>query len=253
MKAFLRKEWMEWSRTGRLLILALVFTVFGIMNPALAKMTPWLMETLSDSLVDTGITTAEVTVTAMMSWSQFYKNFPIGLMIFVLMCSGSFTAEYEKGTLIPVVTKGLSRKRILAAKAVFLYGMWTALYFLCFGITYVYNAYFWDNGITGNLFFAAACTWLYGMWVIAFLVCFSVLGSGASQVLLGTGGIAMICFILGRFPKINAFLPGKLMEGMELLTKAVGREEYYAGAAVAFGMILLCMGAAAGCFDKKQL
>ncbi len=74
MKAFLRKEWMEWSRTGRLLILALVFTVFGIMNPALAKMTPWLMETLSDSLVDTGITTAEVTVTAMMSWSQFYKN-----------------------------------------------------------------------------------------------------------------------------------------------------------------------------------
>ena len=55
MRAFLKKEWLEWSRTGRFLVLLLVFTVFGIMNPALAKLTPWLVEIMSESLTDMGL------------------------------------------------------------------------------------------------------------------------------------------------------------------------------------------------------
>ena len=86
MKAFLKKEWMEWSRTGRLLILLLVFVLFGIMNPAVAKLIPWLMETMSESLADTGLIITEVTVDAMDSWMQFYKNIPMALIVFVLLC-----------------------------------------------------------------------------------------------------------------------------------------------------------------------
>ena len=181
MNAFLKKEWMEWNRTGRSWILMLVFVLFGIMNPALAKLTPWLMEALSDSLADTGLVTTAVQVDAMTSWAQFYKNIPIGLIIFILIVGGNFTAEYEKGTLIPVVTKGLSRQSVLAAKAVFLYGSWTVLYAVCFGITYGYNAYFWDNGIAGNLFFAVACTWLFGVWAAALLIFFSAVSKSSSH------------------------------------------------------------------------
>ncbi len=122
MKAFLKKEWMEWLRTGRLMVLLMVFVLLGIMSPALAKLTPWLMETLSDSMAGTGIVTTEITVDAMVSWAQFYKNIPMGLVIFVLLCSGSFTGEYQKGTLVPVVTKGLSRRSILGAKTLFCLG-----------------------------------------------------------------------------------------------------------------------------------
>ena len=93
MKAFLKKEWMEWLRTGRLMVLLMVFVLLGIMSPALAKLTPWLMETLSDSMAGTGIVTTEITVDAMVSWAQFYKNIPMGLVIFVLLCSGSFTGQ----------------------------------------------------------------------------------------------------------------------------------------------------------------
>ena len=127
MKAFLRKEWMEWNRTGRTMVLLAVFVLFGIMNPAFAKLTPWMMEVMSESLAEAGIVAAAVQVDAMTSWVQFYKNIPLGLIIFVLINSGSFTSEYEKGTLIPVVTKGLSRRKILAAKTVFLFASWTAL------------------------------------------------------------------------------------------------------------------------------
>ena len=244
MNAFLKKEWMEWNRTGRSWILMLVFVLFGIMNPALAKLTPWLMEALSDSLADTGLATTAVQVDAMTSWTQFYKNIPIGLIIFILIVGGNFTAEYEKGTLIPVVTKGLSRQSVLAAKAVFLYGSWTVLYAVCFGITYGYNAYFWDNGIAGNLFFAVACTWLFGVWAAALLIFFSAVSKSSSQVLLGTGGTAL---------GVYAFLPARLLRGMELLQRVKSPEDYYANIAVVGLMVLLCMVLSVGCFNRKQL
>lgn len=253
MKAFLKKEWMEWNRTGRTLVLLLVFAVFGIMNPALAKLTPWLMETMSESLADAGVVTTAVQVDAMTSWAQFYKNIPVGLIVFVLVTGGSFTAEYEKGTLIPVVTRGLSRQKILAAKSLFLFGSWTAAYALCFGITYGYNAYFWDNGIAGNLFFAAACTWLFGVWIVAWLIFFSSLSKSSSQVFLGTGGAALLVYLLGVFPKLDAHLPAKLMNGMALLQKAGSPEEYYASMSAAGGMILLCMLLAFVFIRQKQL
>ncbi len=253
MKAFLKKEWMEWVRTGRLFVLILVFTLFGIMNPALAKITPWLMETMSDSLAEVGVVNAGVQVDAMTSWVQFYKNIPVGLIIFILLTGGSFTAEYEKGTLVPVVARGLSRRKILAAKAALLYGSWTMLYVLCFGITYGYNAYFWDNGIAGNLFFATVCTWMFGVWVIALLIFFSSVSRSSSQVFVGTGGVVIIVYLLGMFPKLDPFLPAKLMKGLELLQKAGSPEDYYAGMAAAGMSVLLCMLLAAGCFDRKQL
>ncbi len=253
MKAFLKKEWMEWSRTGRLLILLLVFALFGIMNPALAKFTPWLMETMSDSLSDTGLVVTKTTVDAMDSWIQFYKNIPMALTVFVLICSGGFTLEYEKGTLIPVVTKGLPRRKIVASKALFLFGFWTVFYFLCAGITYGYNAYFWDNRVAENLIFAMACTWLFGVWVIALLVFFSVAAKNSPQVLLGTGGAATGVYLLGMFPKLAPVLPAKLMEGLPLLQGGTGREDYYASMAAAGGLSILCMVLAMVCFDWKRL
>ena len=253
MNAFLKKEWMEWNRTGRSWILMLVFVLFGIMNPALAKLTPWLMEALSDSLADTGLVTTAVQVDAMTSWTQFYKNIPIGLIIFILIVSGNFTAEYEKGTLIPVITKGLSRRSVLAAKAVFLYGSWTVLYAVCFGITYGYNAYFWDNGIAGNLFFAAAYTWVFGIWTVALLIFFSAVSKSSSQVLLGTGGAALGVYLLSVFPKLDAFLPARLLRGLDLLQRAKSPGDYHANIAAAGLMVLLCMVLSVGCFDRKQL
>lgn len=253
MRAFLKKEWMELCRTGRLLILLMIFTLFGIMNPALAKLTPWLMQTFSESLADTGIVTTSVTVDAMTSWAQFYKNIPVGLIIFILIFSGTFTAEYQKGTLIPVVTKGLSRRKIVIAKSLIIFAVWTVLYWLCFGITYGYNEYFWDNGIANHLFFAASLTWLFGAWVIAILVFFSAVAQSGTQVLFGVGGVAMGVYLLSMFPKLSTFLPVKLMNGMSLLQGINNQGNYYVSIAAVGLMIFLCMVLSVVFFDRKRL
>ncbi|MCI8637655.1 MAG: ABC transporter permease [Coprococcus sp.] len=253
MRAFLKKEWMELCRTGRLLILTLIFILLGIMNPAIAKLTPWLMETMSESFAGTGLVITDITVDAMTSWTQFYKNIPIGIVIVILINGGIFTAEYQKGTLIPVVTKGLSRRKIVFAKALMAFGIWTFLYWLCFGITYGYNAFFWDNGIAGHLFLAAALTWLFGVWVIALLVLFSTIAQSVTQALLGTGGIVVGVYILSMFPKLGKFLPMKLMEGMALMQGIHDPGNYYACMTAAGAMVFLCMGLAVLFFDRKRL
>mgnify|MGYP007025200907 CR=1 FL=1 len=47
---------------------------------------------------------------------------------------------------------------------------WTVGYVITFGITYGYNAYFWDNHIVQNLFFAAFGYYLVGLWPVLWLL-----------------------------------------------------------------------------------
>ena len=157
--AFIKKEIMEQLRTGRLMILGMLFILFGIMNPAVAKLTPWMLETMADSLAESGIIVIDVTISAMDSWVQFFKNIPMALIAFVLMESNIFTREYQTGTLVLSLTKGLKRYKVVVSKTVVLTGLWSFGYWLCFGITYGYNAYFWDNAVAKNLMFSVICWW----------------------------------------------------------------------------------------------
>ena len=78
--AFMKKEYLEAARTGKIMILMLLFVLFGIMSPAIAKLTPWMMETLSDSMAESGLIITNVQVDALTSWTQFFKNIPIALI-----------------------------------------------------------------------------------------------------------------------------------------------------------------------------
>ena len=149
--AFTKKEITEQMRTGKVLFLGILFILFGIMNPAVAKLTPWLMEQLSDSLAESGMIITQVKVTALDSWMQFYKNIPMALIAFVLLEAGIFTKEYRSGTLVLSLTKGLKRSHVVLAKTVTLILLWTASYWLCYGITYAYTVYYWDNSIVSSL------------------------------------------------------------------------------------------------------
>ena len=78
--AFMKKEYLEAARTGKIVILILLFVLFGIMSPVIAKLTPWIMETLSDSMAENGLIVTNIEVDALTSWTQFFKNIPIALI-----------------------------------------------------------------------------------------------------------------------------------------------------------------------------
>ena len=238
MMEFLKKEWMEQVRNSKVLILVILFVLFGIMNPAIAKLTPWMMEMLSDSLAEAGMMVVEVESDAMTSWIQFIKNIPMGLIAFVLIESNLFTREYETGTLILTLTKGLERYKVVLSKTIILLFLWTACYFLCYGITYAYNAYYWDNSIAKNLFFTAICWWLLGVWVVILMVFFSTIAKNNTTVLMGTGGVFLGSYLIGLIPKAAEYMPTMLMNSNSLLMGVVKVEDYQKSL---FITIVLCI------------
>lgn len=234
--AFTKKEWLETIRSGKLVILTVLFLLFGIMNPAIAKLTPWMMELMSESLSGTGLIVTQIQVDALVSWTQFFKNIPIALIAFILIYSGIFTREYQSGTLVLVLTKGLSRSKAVLAKTALMLAVWSFCYWLCFGVTYGYNMYFWDNKIACNLLAAVGCWWLFGVWIISLTVFFSTVFENTAGVLAGIGSTALAAYVLGIFPSVKEYTPAKLLNASILLTGATEPAAY--GKAVILTVVL---------------
>lgn len=251
--AFLKKEWMEQLRFGRLLFLGLLFLIIGIMNPGMAKLTPWIMEMAAETLEESGLTVTKVSVDAMTSWTQFFKNIPMGLIAFVLLECSIFTKEYQSGTLVLALTKGLERHKIVLAKTGVLTALWTMGYWMCFAVTYGYNAYFWDNGIVKNLLFSGVCWWVIGMFAIGLLVLFSVVLDTTNGVLLGTGAVFFGAYLLALLPKIKKFLPAKLMNPAELLIGAQAVSDYIKALVITAVICVCCVAVSIPLFDKKKM
>lgn len=251
--AFFKKEMTEQARSGKLLFLVILFILFGVMNPAIAKLTPWLLETMSESLESSGMTVTAVTVTAMDSWVQFFKNMPMALIAFVLMQSSIFTKEYQSGTHILTLTKGLRRSHVVLAKTAVLMVLWTAAYWLYFAITYLYNAYFWDNTVAQNLTFSVLCWWLFGLFTVALVTLFSVLCTGNTGVLLGTGGVVLACYLLGLLPDLSKYLPTRLADGNSLIFGLEEPSAYTASLILTAILTVLCLVLSVPIFNRKHL
>ena len=251
--AFTRKEFTYQLRSGKMMLLGILFVLFGIMNPAIAKITPWLLETMADSLAESGMTVTAVTVTAMDSWVQFFKNIPMALIAFVLLEGSIFAKEYETGTLVLSLTKGLSRYKVVLSKAVVLTMLWSLGYWVCFGVTYGYNAYFWDNSIAQNLWLSVICWWVFGLWIIGLMVLFSVISKSGSTVLVGTGGVVFGCYLLGMIPKIKDYVPTLLTDGNSLIYGTAKANTYTAPLLLTAAMTVIFIASSIPLFSKKKL
>lgn len=251
--AFTKKEIKDQLRSNRVLVLGIIFIIFGIMNPAIAKLTPWLFEKMSDSLAESGIQVGKVTVDALMSWEQFFKNIPMGLIAFVLLESSIFTKEYQSGTLVLSLTKGLKRHNVVIAKTVVLVLLWTVCFWMCFGITYVYNDFYWDNSIAGNLMFSSFCWWFFGIWVIMIMVLSSTLAQNGSGVLLGTGGVVFAIYLISMIPKVDKYMETMLTTGYSLTTGASKTSDYTVAVIVTLIVSVVFFVTGIIVFNKKRL
>jgi ABC-2 type transport system permease protein len=184
---------------------------------------------------------------------QFYKNIPMALIAFILMESNIFTREYQSGTMLLSLTKGLSRYKVVIAKSLVLILLWTLGYWLCFGITYGYNAYFWDNSIAKNLITSVVYWWVFGLWVIGLVILFSTLSNENTGVLVGTGGIVLASSLLSFFPKLSKYLPTSLTDGNSLIYGLVDADKYTTAFVIAAVTGLTCIALSIPIFNKKQL
>ncbi len=251
--AFMKKEIIEQMRSSKVMIILILSVMFGVMNPAVAKLTPMLLEMLSEEMAESGMVITLAEITAMDSWVQFYKNIPMALIVFVLMEGGILCNEYKSCALVLALTRGIARYKVVLSKTVTLLSLWTAYYFLCFGITYAYNAYYWDNSVAESLAFSVVVWWLFGVFVIALTVMLSVVFTSVSAVYVGVGASVFAMYLASLIPKFAKYMPIYLTDGNSLIYGALTPNDYYAALAITCVLSVILFLAAVPVFNKKQL
>lgn len=205
--AFVSKELKENMRNYKFFILGIVFAIVGLLSPLSAKFLPELLE----NVMDENITIIVGEPTYVDSWLQFYSNISqIALVAFVLVFSSVMSKEYEKGTLVHMVTKGLPRPTIYGAKLSVLALSWTVLYWFSFLITLGYTAFYFPNGTTEGLLLSAGSFYLFGLLLISLLMVSGVLFKSTFAPLLVVGGSVALLFMGNIFPVIERWSPLQL-------------------------------------------
>ena len=214
----LKKELLELVRTKKAMVLLIVFGIFGIMNPALAKLTPWMLSLMGQSLAEQGITIGAISVDALTAWTQYFKNLMMEYILILAMFSGTFAQEYQSGTLINLLTKGVSRGKVAVSKLLAVELAWTVCYWLTFLITLGYTAYFWENALPSGIWLAAVCAYMMGVWLLSLELSFASALSSGMYALLLTGGVYAVFIALSMLPDLTRFLPSHLGDGLGLVT-----------------------------------
>lgn len=249
--AFSKKEWLDYFRNYKILILVIVFAILGIMSPLTAKFMPDLMKAIMPPNVNIQLAKPS----NLDSWQQFFKNISqTGIIVIVIIFSTMMSHEYEKGTFINMVTKGLSRRIIILAKYNVALMIWSACYALSFLITFLYTLYYFPHGQSVHLFLAVFSLYFYGILLISVLV----FGSAAFRSLYGplllTGGFAVLLVILNLFPKMEKWNPLQLENSdLKMLTGGLRFHDVQFSYLVSALIILLALELSIQVFNKKIL
>lgn len=249
--AFTTKEFMEYIRSYKLLIIMLAFLALGFLNPITAKYLPRLAENFMPEGMNLEI--AEPVI--MDSWLQFFKNVPqMGLVIIVIIFSGSMSAEIGKGTLIPVLTKGLKRKAVWLSKLTAAIIVWSASYGVCFAATYLYSLLFWKEAAVPRLGSAVFLVWVFGL----LLICLVLLGGTVSRSYAGglllAGAVFLAGMVMNMFQSISKFSPVKLIsDNMALIEGSLKPGDFWPAAVVSVVLSIASVVLGLFLFDKKQL
>lgn len=247
--AFVKKEFTENMKNYRFLILFAVFLIFGIMSAFLAKFTP---EILSVFAADIEMTSEPVALDA---WKQFYKNISgVGFSVFIILYGSCLSSEYSKGTLVLMVTKGLSRKTVILAKYTVAAVLMTICYWISYAAAYGYTAFLWHDTSLFHVVFAAFALWLVGFLYLSILMVGCVIFKQAFTSILFTGGIVAVISLPGIARPIAKFNPFLLTsKNVDLLSGEIVPSDFIMPALLSVAISILGLLTAIKLFNKKQL
>jgi ABC-2 type transport system permease protein len=205
----LRKEIKEQFRTNKVIIVAIVFLFFGLLNPVMTK---YLLDIIN-ALSGTGSLIIEMTEPvssdAILSYASNIAQF--GVLMAVLLTMGAIAKEIESGTAAIVLSKPVSRLSFILAKLA-AEGLNLLLGLLLGGL-----ACWWCTLILfGDV---STLGFVYQILLMALFLTFclaiTLFFSSLMKNQLAAGGLAIttiiVISILSSLPKAEHFLPGGLI------------------------------------------
>jgi ABC-2 type transport system permease protein len=184
---FVRKELREFVKTPKLLIVLCIFAFFAILSPLTAR---YMNELLAALATDVQIALPDPTFKD--AWIQLYKNTTsLCLIVYLIMMTGTVAQEKNKGSILLVLTKKVSRFQFLFGKWIAGALLWTAGWAVTLLIGGLYTQILFHEVFYEGLLLSSVLMWLMGLFYTSFAILASV-GSKTPTIaaLLGFAGYA---------------------------------------------------------------
>ncbi|MGT2753130.1 ABC transporter permease [Streptococcus porcinus] len=245
----LKKEWLESSRSHKALALLIISIIFGILGPLTALLMPDIMAGILPKKLQEAIPDP----TYLDSYAQYFKQVnQLGLILLVFLFSGTLTQEFTRGTLINLITKGLSKKAIILAKFTMIAGLWTLTYSLSSLTQYTYTLYYFNNQGKDKLLVYGA-SWLVGLMLISLILLYSVLFRKTAGLLIACL-MTIVTFLISGFFKITKdWNPMLLIQKQRLvLSRHYEIQDWFQPALLIIVIILISLTLAILIFERSE-
>lgn len=246
----LRKELLEQWRTYRLLTVAAVFVVFGLLSPLTAKFMDEIFRAMPGGEEIVQILPEQTVVDAV---GQYVKNLSqFGVILALLLAMGAVAREKDKGTAALILSKPMSRAAFLAAKFVAL-GVTFAVSLAAAAIAcYYYTMLLFEPlDIPGWL----ALNGLMLLFILVY-VALTLLASTVTRSQALAGGLAFAAVVvlgsIGIVPRIAELLPSRLLDWGAGLLFGMDTSSWTA-LGVSVGIIAIALTTAWAIFERQEL
>lgn len=247
----LKKEAIEGARTKKMISTFILFLFIGLISPLTAKLTPMILQSIATGNIDINVAPpSEID-----SWTQFFKNISqIGMFGLAIILSTQMANEFQKGTLINLLSKGLPRYQVVLSKIFYNFILWFLAYFCSFILTYFYTKYFFEISFPiRNILMAALLPFIFGLFLISLEILAGVIsGNVIGTLILTTVGI-VIQLILSIRDEIVKYMPIALIGKPVNLIKGIGYDDYYVPIITGSILLILCIVISIAVINKKQI
>ena len=209
----LGKELREQIRTYRLPVVAIVFVLFGISSPVLARFTKELLNLLgSQAMGGIQIVLPEPVVADAIS--QLLKNLSqFGILIAILLAMGTVSSEKERGTAAFILTKPASRLSFLLAKFVAIGITLAVAVAAACAVGALYTALLFEDSSLQIVGFVEMAILLW-LAILAYAA-LTFLGSTLTRSAAGGAGFGFLALvitgIIAALPTVGAYMPTSLL------------------------------------------
>lgn len=249
--SLLKKEAIEGARTKKMISTFILFLLIGLISPLTAKLTTMILQSIATGNIDINVAPpSEID-----SWTQFFKNISqIGMFGLVIILSTQMANEFQKGTLINLLSKGLPRYQVVLSKIFYNFILWFIAYFCSFILTYFYTKYFFGISFPiRNILMAALLPFIFGLFLISLEILAGVIsGNVIGTLILTTAGI-VIQHILSIRDEIVKYMPIALIGKPVNLIKGIGYDDYYVPIITGSILLILCIVISIAVINRKQI
>lgn len=249
--SLLKKEAIEGARTKKMISTFTLFLLIGLISPLTAKLTPMILQSIATGNIDINVAPpSEID-----SWTQFFKNISqIGMFGLVIILSTQMANEFQKGTLINLLSKGLPRYQVVLSKIFYNFILWFIAYFCSFILTYFYTKYFFGISFPiRNILMAVLLPFIFGLFLISLEILAGVISGNVIGTLILTSAGIVIQLILSIRDEIVKYMPIALIGKPVNLIKGIGYDDYYVPIITGSILLILCIVISIAVINKRQI